>query len=64
MDTQKICKIKLSDGAVYYIYDADAARISDVVLNSGGTITGNLLVDGYIEANHVKVSEIMILRLS
>lgn len=61
-DTEKfIKKIKLTDGSVYYLYDANAPRISDLenyLPLTGGTVTGNLKVDEQIHAGTLKVDTI------
>jgi len=57
----RVRKLKLSDGSVYYFYDADAARASDLdnyLLKTGGTITGNTTVDAILTAKNLKVTAI------
>lgn len=44
-EVKYISKIILSDGSVYYIKDSNALP------KTGGTITGNVEVDGYIQSN-------------
>ena len=62
MPEQKyIKKIKLSDGAVYYVYDVNAPRKADLdnyLPVSGGSITGNLDVDQQLVAGTLKVDSI------
>jgi len=53
-----IKKIQLSNGQVYYIYDVNAARASELdnyLLKSGGTMTGDLTIDAALQANSLKV---------
>lgn len=53
-----IKKVQLSNGEVYHIYDATAARITDLdnyLPLDGGTITGNLEVDQKIITNNLQV---------
>lgn len=61
-ETEKyIKKIKFTDGSVYYVYDVNAPRISDLnsyLPKTGGTITGDLTVDGLIQAGTLKVESI------
>lgn len=60
-DEKFIKKIKLTDGSVYYLYDVNAPRKSDLgnyLPLTGGTITGNLKVDQQIEAGTLKVDTI------
>lgn len=54
-------KIKFTDGSVYYVYDAEAPRTSDLdnyLPTTGGTITGNLTVDTMIAAGELVVERI------
>lgn len=52
-DTIKyIKKIQLSDNSVYYIRDSEAIH------TDGGSITGNLTVDGYIKTNDLYILSI------
>ena len=46
-EVKYIKKIILSDGSTYYIKDTNALE------KSGGTITGDLEIDGKIQANHL-----------
>ena len=51
-------KIQLSNGEVYHIYDAGAARITDLenyLPLDGGEITGNLQVDYEIKTNKLTI---------
>lgn len=60
-EQKRIRKLRLSDGTVYYLYDMDAARSSDLeryLTLSGGTITGNLTIDGVLSASSLKVVEL------
>lgn len=60
-NVQYIKKIRLSDGATYYIYDAGAPRVEDLenyLPISGGTITGNLEVDQKLTAGELAVESI------
>ena len=55
-----IKKVQLSNGEVYHIYDATAARITDLdnyLPLDGGTITGNLEVDQKIITNNLQLSQ-------
>ena len=47
-----ITKVQLSDGSVYVLKDSNALK------TSGGTITGDLEVDGKIEANNLYKNKI------
>jgi hypothetical protein len=42
-----ISKVTLSDGSTYFVKDDEALK------KSGGTVTGDVVVDGKIEANHL-----------
>lgn len=56
-----IKKIKLSDGSVYYVYDVNAPRKTDLdnyLPKAGGTITGNLDVDEKIRANKLQIDSV------
>lgn len=67
MAEKYIKKIKLDDGSVYFIYDADAPRKADLdnyLPLSGGTITGNLSVDELITTGKLKVQSIEYLSTS
>ena len=57
-EQKRIRKLRLSDGSVYYLYDMDAARSSDLeryLALSGGTITGDLTIDGILSASNIRV---------
>lgn len=61
MDEKYIKKIRLTDGSTYYVFDAGAPRKEDLdnyLSLSGGTITGNLEVDGLIRAGELQVDTI------
>lgn len=61
MDEKYIKKITLTDGSVYYLFDAGAPRKADLdnyLPLDGGTITGNLQVDELIRANKLQVDTI------
>ena len=56
-----IKKIKLSDGSVYYVYDINAPRKTDLdnyLPKTGGTITGNLTVDQKLAAGSLQIESI------
>lgn len=58
MADKYIKKLRLSDGSVYYLYDATAARVEDLANKlaiSGGTVTGDLAVDAMLTARGLKV---------
>lgn len=61
-DSEKyIKKIRLTDGSVFYLYDVNAPRISDLsnyLPLTGGEITGNLKVDQKIMAGELQVESI------
>ena len=57
-ETFYIKKVQLSNGEVYHIYDAGAARITDLegyMPLDGGEITGNLQVDQEIITNNLSI---------
>lgn len=61
MAKKYIKKVTLDDMSTYYIYDAEAPRITDLnnyVPITGGTITGNLTVDQKICAGELQVLDI------
>ena len=60
-DKKYIKKIVLDDQSTYYIYDAEAPRVTDLnnyVPIAGGEITGNLEVDQLIRAGSLNVQSI------
>ena len=60
-NNKDIVKITAKDGSVYYIYDMDAPRISDLdnyLSLSGGTIDGNLEVTGETRLNNVNIADV------
>lgn len=57
-DKKYITRIRLSNNQEYTIKDSDAARIADLehcIKDSGGTITGNLFIDGLLQTKNLKV---------
>lgn len=61
MEKKYIKKVSLSDGTKLYFYDEEAPRIDDLSAYlplTGGTITGNLIIDEKLKTNQLQLLSI------